>query len=132
MKYYKIFVLLLFINSAYAQDYNSKTELQHEIIGIWHLEKTPEDKIAFFKDGTLKRFVGDTLKSISNYKITKDCNGEKLLTNDWFLKETDRDGASSCAYIEGINSNNNGILSLMTKSQGKIVIYKKEDYTKIP
>ncbi|MCP9199980.1 hypothetical protein MKO06_08685 [Gramella sp. GC03-9] len=126
MKYHKIFLLLLFINSAYAQDIPSKTELENEIIGTWHLEKSPEDKIVFFKDGTLKRFIGDILKSTSHYKITKDCNGEQLLDN-WFLKETDSDGVSNCVYIEGINANNNGILSLMTTSQGKIVIYTKED-----
>ena len=125
MKYYKTILLLLFINTAYAQKNQSKNELKKQIIGTWHLEKSPEDKIVFFKDGTLKRFLGDDLRSTSRYKITKECEGEKLLQNDLFLKEISQNGTSSCTYIEGINYNGNGILSLMTKSQGKIIVYKK-------
>ncbi|MCB7479827.1 hypothetical protein [Christiangramia sediminis] len=126
MNYYKTILLLLFINTAYAQEYQSKNELKKQIIGTWHHEKSPEDKIVFFKDGSLKRFLGDNLRSTSRYKITKECDGEKLLQNNFFLKETSQNGTSSCAYIEGVNYNGNGILSLMTKSQGKIIVFKKD------
>ena len=125
MNYYKTILLLLFINTAYAQESQSKNKLKKQIIGTWYLEKSPEDKIAFFNDGTLKRFLGDDLRSTSKYKITKECDGEKLLQNNLFLKETSQNGISSCTYIEGVNYNDNGILSLMTKSQGKIIVFKK-------
>ena len=127
MKYLKITVLfLLFItNTGCAQDYQTKDELANQIIGSWHLENSAEDRITFLKDGTVKRFDENGLISSDKYEITKDCDGEKLSNTDFFLKIIDKNGISSCAYIEGINYDNNGFFSLMTKNQGKIVVYKK-------
>ena len=126
MNYIKITILLLIItNIGCAQNHQSKNELEKEIIGSWHLENSTRDKITFFKDGTVKRFVDDELKSIGKYEITKKCDEEVLSNKNFFLKEIDANGFSSCAYIEAINYDNNGILSLMTKNQGKVVIYEK-------
>ena len=126
MKYLKVtFLLLLISNISYAQDYQSKPELENQITGSWHLENSIQDRITFFKDGTVKRFVGDELRYTGKYEITKKCNGEKLLNEDYFLREISENGTSNCAYIETINYNNNGYLSLMTKNQGKIIVYKR-------
>ncbi len=127
MHYLKITILyLLLTNTACAQDYQSKNELENEIIGSWHLENSPEDKITFYKDGTVKRYIGEVLRTTSKYEITKECNEEKLFNNGSFLKEINENGISSCAYIEAINYDDNGFFSLMTQSQGKIIVYKKD------
>ncbi|TQI71263.1 hypothetical protein JM79_2190 [Gramella sp. Hel_I_59] len=127
MKYLKITVLLLLItNITYAQDYQTKDELAKQIIGSWHLENSAEDRLTFFKDGTLERSDETGSMSSDKYEITKDCDGEKLSNKDFFLKIIDENGISSCAYIEGINYDENGTFSLMTKNQGKIIVYKKD------
>ncbi|WP_026915887.1 hypothetical protein [Christiangramia portivictoriae] len=127
MKYLKLAVLLLFItHTACAQDYQTKDELENQIIGSWHLENSAEDRIIFFKDGTVKRSDENGSISADKYEITKDCNGEKLSNKNFFLKIIGENGISSCAYIEGINYDNNGIFSLMTKNQGKIIVYKRD------
>ena len=117
MKYLEItFLLLLISNICYAQDYQSKTELENQITGSWHLENSIQDRITFFKDGTVMRFVGDELRYIGKYEITKKCNGEKLSSEGFFLREISENGISDCAYIEAINYENNRYLSLMTKN----------------
>ncbi|WP_424493374.1 hypothetical protein [Salinimicrobium sp. GXAS 041] len=127
MKYLKITVLLLLItNTACAQDYQTKDELAKQIIGSWHLENSAEDRLTFFKDGTLQRSDENGSISIEKYEITKDCDGEKLSNKDFFLKVIDENGIFSCAYIEGINYDENGIFSLMTKNQGKIIVYNED------
>ena len=126
MKYIKITLLLLLItNSGYAQDYQSKMELEKQIIGSWHLENNAQERIIFFKDGTVERYNGNELRSAGKYEITDNCEGEKLSNENFFLEEISENGISSCYYIESINYNNNGIFSLMTKNQGKIVVYKR-------
>ena len=127
MKYLKIAVILLLItNSACAQEHQTKDELAKQIIGSWHLENSSEDRLTFFKDGTLERSIENGSISSDKYEITKDCDGEKLSDKDFFLKIIDENGISSCAYIEGINYDENGIFSLMTKNQGKIIVYRKD------
>lgn len=125
MSYFNITLFLLLIAHCNAQDYQSKSELEKEIIGAWHFESDTESIITFSEDGIVKRFFGDTLQSTSNYEITENCDGEELQNNNFFLKETDDKGSSFCLYIEGINYDNNGFFTLMTKSQGKVVVLKK-------
>lgn len=126
MKYIKITLLLLLItNSGYAQDHQSKIELEKQIIGSWHLENSAQERIIFFKDGTVERYNGNELRSAGKYEITDNCEGEKLSNENFFLKEISENGISSCDYIESINYDNNGLFSLMTKNQGKLVVYKR-------
>lgn len=127
MNYLKI-TLLIFLCSHLisSQEYQTKSELEKEILGTWHYENEPKSKIVFFDDGTLKRYMEDELQSVSSYKITPNCDGEELPEKQYFLRETDENG-SSCSYIEAINFNDNGFFSLMTKSQGRIIILKKTD-----
>ncbi|MGB8705608.1 MAG: hypothetical protein WCD31_11305, partial [Gillisia sp.] len=95
------------------------------IIGSWHLENNAQERIIFFKDGTVERYNGNELRSAGKYEITDNGEGEKLSNENFFLEEISENGISSCYYIESINYNNNGIFSLMTKNQGKIVVYKR-------
>ncbi|WP_373057664.1 hypothetical protein [Zunongwangia sp. H14] len=122
-----LFLFLLTTKQLSAQNQQSKAELEKEIIGSWHYENSSQDKIIYFEDGTVKRYHAEVLRSTGKYEIVKECDGEKLQHDNFFLKETDRDrGASVCVYIEAINFENNGIFSIMTRPQGKIVVLKKD------
>jgi hypothetical protein len=127
MNYFKIFLLILLgTHTISAQEYQSKPELEKEIVGTWHYENEPKSKIVFYDNGTLKRYFEKELQSVSSYEITSNCDGEVLPENQFFLQETDKND-SFCSYIEAINFNKNGIFSLMTKSQGRIIVLKRSE-----
>ena len=119
------FFFLLIANSSCAQDYQSKSDLEKEIVGTWHYEIEPKSKITFSDDGIVKRYFEDKLQYTSRYEITDNCEGEKLQDRHFFLKENDDKGSSYCLYIQAINYNNNGFFTLMTISQGKIIVLKR-------
>ena len=127
MDYLKIlFLILLCTHLSSAQEYQSKSELENEILGTWYYDNDLKSKITFSENGTVKRFFEDELQSTATFEITSSCDGEELPEKQFFLKETDENG-SSCSYIEAINFNENGIFSLMTKSQGRLIVLKKND-----
>lgn len=126
MTYLKISLLFLLIgHSGGAQEYQSKYEVEHEILGTWQYETDPRTKITFSDDGVVKRYFGDELHSTGTYEITSCCDGEELPDNQFFLKENGKDGTSFCSYIEGVNFNNNEFFTVMTRSRGKIIVLIK-------
>ncbi len=127
MKFSKLFlfVILLYATSSCGQDYQTKSQLEHEIIGEWIHEDDEKTKITFNAGGVMKRFSKNELQSTGNYEITTTCNGEEL-EEGLFLKVLHQEDNYSCSYIGGINYNKNGIFSFMTAQQGKIVVYKRE------
>lgn len=119
-------IFLLFSNSSYAQDYHqSKSELENEILGTWYYENDPKSKTVFYDDGTLEEYYEEKMKSTSNYEITNFCDGEKFKGRNFFIKKYTLNG-TSCSYIEAINYNENGIFSMITKSQGKIIVLQRK------
>lgn len=125
MTYLKITLFFLIANSGCAQEYQSQAELENEILGTWYYENYPLSKITFSEDGTVKRHSEEELQSTNAYEITNICEGEELRDNQSFLKETYKNGSTSCAYIEAINLTD-GFLTMMTKSQGKIIVLKRK------
>jgi hypothetical protein len=119
------FFLFSTIPTACAQDYQSKAALEKEIVGTWHLENSPKDKIVFTKDGVVKRYDGEELQSTKKYSIDNTCGGEKL-EKGYFLKETNTNNEVHCAYIEAINYNNSALFSLMTQHQGKTIVFQRQ------
>ncbi len=127
MNYFKITILILLSTHIIsAQEYQSKSELENEILGTWYYDNDLKSKITFSENGTVKRFFENELQSTATFEITSSCDGEELPDNQFFLKETDENG-SSCSYIEAINFNENGIFSLMTKSQGRVIVLKRSE-----
>jgi hypothetical protein len=125
MKYLRITLFFLLAgNSIYAQNHQSYADLENEILGSWHLENDPRTRLNFLENGVLKRYVGDELQSTNRYEITKTCCGEELKDQQFFLKEINKNGNIFCAYIEAINLYK-GFFTLMTKSQGKVIVLKK-------
>lgn len=127
MKLYTLSFILL--ASLYSCKSLSQTNLdstledyQQEILGVWIMENHPETKIEFTSNGEINRLYDDILESTDQYVITNTCDGETQ-TETYFLKTIDSDGSIFCAYIEGLNFEGNNMMSLMTKNQGKIVVY---------
>lgn len=108
-------------------------QLKEKIQGTWVLENDSTTKLVFNENDQVKEYSNDELISTKNYEITNSCDGESLnynlnSDNTYFLK-TYANGEENdpfCAYIEGIDCNDNGVLSLMTKNQGKIIVYQKQ------
>lgn len=128
MDYLKITItILLFTNLCLSQNNQTKMELERKIIGTWYLEGDSISKFVFDDNSKAKRFNGDKLARISHYAIVKTCGKEKLSENEFFLKEIYQNGAEACFYIESLDYDGNGIFSMMTKSQGKVVVLKKQN-----
>jgi len=119
-------IILLFTNLCLSQNFQTKTELERKIIGTWNLEGDLISKFVFNDNSKVKRFDGNKLTRTSHYAIVKTCGEEKLSGNEFFLKETDQNGTEACFYIESIDYDNDGIFSMMTKFQGKVVVLKKQ------
>ena len=102
-------------------------ELERKIIGTWHLEGDSISKFVFDDYSKVKRFHGNKLVRTGHYAIVKTCGREKLSESEFFLKETYQNGADPCFYIESIDYDNDGIFSMMKKSQGKIIVFKKQN-----
>jgi hypothetical protein len=99
---------------------------QEEILGVWIMEDEPENKIEFLTDGHVKTYVNNVLESDNTYSITNECGGLTHNPNQLFLSEIDgEDGDEYCFYIEGINSDDGGLLSLMDDS-GRMIIYARQ------
>jgi len=96
---------------------------QTEILGFWVLEDDPSTKIEFLSNGQVKNYQNNVLESIDTYAITNLCDGHTAPNGQNYLKITFPEGDSFCYLINGINANNSGILSLLTMTQGKVVVY---------
>lgn len=118
-------ILLFFTNLCLSQAPQTKSELESKIKGTWYLENDSKSKIEFSDNFIVKRYYENELRQTNNYEIVNSCGGERSPENEYFLKETDQNGNSTCFYIESINYDNNGIFSMMTQSQGKVVVLKK-------
>ena len=119
-------IILLFTNLCLSQNSQTKMELERKIIGTWYLEGESQSKIVFNDKFEVKRYNGNKLTGTSQYAIVKTCGEEKLSGNEFFLKETDQNATEACFYIESIDYDNDGIFSMMTKFQGKVVVLKKQ------
>lgn len=110
-----------------TNDNSTIEDYRKEIIGTWINENNSNTKIEFTNDGKIKRYFKNALKFINKYYISRTCDGEMIsLNKGYFLKTITNKGNEFCAYIEGLNYENNGLFSIMTKNQGKIVVYKKQ------
>jgi len=128
----KLLLTLLMFSGGCCHSQNRKPEndtiaqMKEEIQGSWIMKNDATSKLIFGENGQVKEYADGELISTKNYDITTSCNGETS-NNTYFLKtfaEEEEDNPS-CAYIEGINCDNNHILSLMTTNQGKIIVYER-------
>lgn len=127
MNYLKFTLIILFFsNLGLSQTFQTKSELENEIKGTWYLEDDSKSKIIFYDNSIVKRYYEGELRQTGNYEIVNFCGEERIPEKEFFLKETYQNGSSTCFYIEAINLDNNGVFSMMTKSQGKIVVLKKQ------
>ena len=121
----KIFLVTLLQISFACQSQNYVEETK-KILGFWVLEKDTSSKVEFLANGEMRSYESDKLVSIDRYSISSSCErASSTLPNEKYLRIVFEDGDVFCYYINGINGNNSGILSLMTTTNGRIVIYKR-------
>ena len=101
------------------------SQIEDRLIGSWLLENDHTQKIVFTSDNKVKRYSNGVLKSTNNFLISNSCGGETL-TDSYFLVTVLDADTNSCAYLDNVDFNGSGILTLMTSNQGKIIIYERE------
>ncbi|HEX8269350.1 MAG TPA: hypothetical protein VF581_05620 [Flavobacterium sp.] len=94
-----------------------------DILGAWVLENDPTTRFVFGSNNMLRIYRNNVLQSTEPYFISTTCNGKLALPEEAFLKITDEYGITTCDVILGADVNGNGILSIMSESQGKIVVF---------
>ena len=118
-------ILSFSCESRSLRSYSKITSVESEIIGSWRSESDPNNVIVFSNDGHVKIYIDAILQSDDRYSISSSCGTESSIKGQLFLKTTFRDDDSeNCDYINGINENNSGILSLMN-DRGQTRIYHK-------
>ncbi|QED37997.1 hypothetical protein FK178_09775 [Antarcticibacterium arcticum] len=100
------------------------SEIKSRILGSWVLENNTSNKMVFSSDNILKRYYNGVLKSMETFSISSFCGGESL-SSKYFLVTTTSNGTTDCVYLENVNDDNSGFLTLITPGQGKIIVYKK-------
>jgi hypothetical protein len=107
---------------------NNQTQTpEQRIIGVWVRENSPSDKIEFLTNGQMKCYEDNILIYTDYYAITNTCNGIDSGNNQLFLQVIDsNDGSFTCDIINSVDDGGNGILSLTTAGQGKLVVYLKQ------
>ncbi len=125
-----LFTLIVLPTSVLFSQTNDSSTIEDykiEIVGTWVHENDSLTKIVFSNDNKIRHYEGAQLRLIEHYEITRTCDGETIAANKgYFLKTYSDKHGEFCAYIEGLNYENNGFFSLMTKNQGKIVVYIKQ------
>lgn len=101
--------------------------LEQEISGTWVKENNPNNKVEFKTNGVVNFYWNSNITKTKNYEISTACHGENPNNNTYLLKIYSNSGDVSCAYIENLNYNGNDRLVLMTKNQGKIIVYVRPD-----
>lgn len=102
------------------------SQIKNKLIGSWVLEKAPSNKITFTSDNKLKSYHDGVLKWTDSFMIGSSCD-EETLSSGYFLITTSSEGIKSCDYIDHLSdTDGRGRLVLITRNQGKIIIYKRD------
>ncbi|MFD2891272.1 hypothetical protein ACFS5J_04505 [Flavobacterium chuncheonense] len=125
-----VLVLMLQLSckiSSIASLDNDTESASKRILGVWVRENSISDKIEFLTNGQIKRYEDNILIYTDYYAITNTCNGIDSGNNQLFLQVIDsNDGSFTCDIINSVDDGGNGILSLTTAGQGKLVVYLKQ------
>jgi len=122
----KLVVLLITLASCNGIAQVSQTQAEQEIIGTWLLENDSNTKLVFQNNGTVKTYYSNVLHSTNRYEINNVCDGETL-NNQLFLKTlNNQNEVIDCSYLDSINYNNNGKMTLVSQNQGKVILFIKQ------
>lgn len=93
-----------------------------DILGVWYLENSPENKIEFLNNGQMKLYEDNILKYTDTYSITNTCNNKTAQANNKFLRQIDgQNGIEYCFTIVNISAD---VLTLMTEN-GSVIVYER-------
>lgn len=120
-----VVILSFSCDSKNLKPYSRVSSVESEIIGSWRSESDQNNVIVFSNDGHVKIYIDAILQSDDRYSISSSCGKESVINGQLFMKTIfSEDGSENCDYINGINENNSGILSLMN-DRGQTRIYRK-------
>jgi len=127
MKFYELLFFFVISYACKAQTLNPEiTQAEQEIIGTWILENDSNTKLIFQTNGTVKTYYSNVLHSTHQYEINNVCDGETL-NNQLFLKTlNNQNEAIDCSYLDSVNYNNNGKMTLVSQNQGKVIVFNKQ------
>ena len=126
----KVLILILsvvVIGNNYSQVLNNDDS--SEILGVWVSEEDHSAAWVFSDDGKLSYTLnGELLANPQNqydsYTITNTCDGNSY-PNTRFLKVSYFEGSFQCFEILSFNENNSGVLSLLSLTSGRILVFNK-------
>lgn len=100
---------------------------QERILGVWIMEKDPENKIEFLADGHVRIYVNNILEVDNTYTISNQCEGVVSENELLYLRTVDgEDGTVECqSILNGVYDDNADTLTLLTGGQGKIIVYHR-------
>jgi|TARA_Y100000588_G_C14064340_1_gene842967 hypothetical protein len=127
MKFYELLFFFVISYACKAQTLNPDlNQAEQEIIGTWILENDSNTKLIFQSNGTVKTYYSNTLNATHQYEISNSCNGETL-NNQLFLKTlNNQNKVIDCSYLDSINYNNSGKMTLVSQNQGKVIVLNKQ------
>ena len=127
MKLFQLLILFVICFASKAQTLNTEiTQIEQEIIGTWLLVNDSNTKLIFQSNGTVKTYYNDLLHSTHQYEINNICD-EDTLNNQLFLKTlNNQNEVIDCSYLDSINYNNNGKMTLVLENQGKVIVFNKQ------
>ena len=127
MKLFQLLILFVICFACKAQTLNPDLiQAEQEIIGTWILENDSNTKLIFQSNSTVKTYYNDLLHSTNQYEINNVCDGETL-NNQLFLKTlNNQNEVIDCSYLDSINYNNNGKMTLVSQIQGKVIVFYKQ------
>ncbi|MBW1658511.1 hypothetical protein [Flavobacterium quisquiliarum] len=117
-----ILSLFLFASTIFAQNQDPSSK---RILGNWYSNTNRSVKWTFTQDGKAYNYNNDIMKVMYKYSISHSCQNYSD-DNKEFITLRDKDGDEYCFKINGINENNNGILSLINLSNMQPLIFVKD------
>lgn len=101
---------------------------QERILGVWIMERDPENKIEFLANGHVKIYVNNVLEVDNTYTISNQCEGVVSENEILYLRTVDgEDGTVMCeSILSGIYIDNIDTLTILTEGQGKIIVYNRQ------
>jgi hypothetical protein len=116
-----ILVLLLQIPTISGQN-QSEDPSSKKIIGTWYMDQNRDTKWVFSRDGKVYNYNKNIFKIMYRYTISHSCQNYSSDTIE-YVTLMDKDGNEFCFKINGVNVNENGILSLTKMDNMQTLVF---------
>lgn len=129
-----IITLIALISLNYATNAQTDTndqvglisQYQESIVGEWLLENDSNTKYVFAETGEVRIYLAGILDEISTYDITAECGDIEHSDPEIFLSIINSSQSISCSYLETLDYEGGGKMTLLTDNQGKVIVFLKQ------